>query len=905
MPVDGYLGKNLIVFRGLQKGGYVSRGIRVVVPDFSNVEVAWLNNLEDDMRVLLASLRDHMRLQVHWYVDSDYRKELLNYREQTEKRSKNQWTTYHRNWRFTNAWERMERRELRREKLFFYLSTPVDIGGSPIGKGKKAAYQHMLDAANKELSQYEPLYEYVFNTLGGEAKPLDDMGHFRELYRFFNPSSEDDPNLDYEKLFDPEHSILDNCFNNEGSPLSRPDYGFYMDGYYHGILVLRQLPKGTVMGMISQLTNLPMLDYSITVNVTPRSVEKEIQKEERAYEKLSDAYQNNPKLRMLFAMENKKAKIGRLMSNQVIPYNAQFIIRAWDKTKEGLRAKQAALRTAIGKLNGAKFYDPAFPTSARNYFYASVPGWCWDKYDDYTHYIDDVNLSNLLPISATPVGNLAEAEILLDGENGNLIGIQTFDGTPGNEGPAHLLMTGSSGNGKSVLTMEMMTQSECYFDYTVIVEEGLSYGIYTQTVSPNARPIIIQPNGNLTINYFDTRGLPLNAMQLSNGTALLQLLCGQRSDEDKNRMREALLASALKELYDEFFTQWSKKNREKVFEITRHAMTLDYWLEQKMPIGSTLLESFTDFRDFQKQHGDEADALLKKWEEDKVLRYYKDPNTSERVRNLSFAYFKPEEFPHHSHLQEKLLLDSHGTSKEADELGLISKLLEPWCRGGNYGALVDGVTNIDITDKIAHFELGYIPESAALLKGVAGFLITNDARNEVMRRPRSQRKRFILEELSAFLSISSGPKIVLELYERMRKYNCWVCSIIQQSRRFRESPVRPAVMGNSRMGLLLKQSDTQELDAMCERFALPEVTKRAVMRFPDPGKMKNTKPYSGVVYYHEQGDRPLICVARNYANREMIYCSSSTGSIFEKRAKELKGHNSVIEGIFENASKEN
>jgi hypothetical protein len=30
----------------------------------------------------------------------------------------------------------------------------------------------------------------------------------------------------------------------------------------------------------------------------------------------------------------------------------------------------------------------------------------------------------------------------------------------------------------------------------------------------------------------------------------------------------------------------------------------------------------------------------------------------------------------------------------------------------NYGCLFDGTTNLSLTGKIAHFELGYIPESA-------------------------------------------------------------------------------------------------------------------------------------------------------------------------------------------------
>ncbi|MEO6788254.1 MAG: hypothetical protein ABI318_19195 [Chthoniobacteraceae bacterium] len=42
----------------------------------------------------------------------------------------------------------------------------------------------------------------------------------------------------------------------------------------------------------------------------------------------------------------------------------------------------------------------------------------------------------------------------------------------------------------------------------MIIEEGLSYAGYTHTVDPDARPIIIQPDGDLTINYLDTHGLP-------------------------------------------------------------------------------------------------------------------------------------------------------------------------------------------------------------------------------------------------------------------------------------------------------------------------------------------------------------------------------------------------------------
>jgi hypothetical protein len=85
----------------------------------------------------------------------------------------------------------------------------------------------------------------------------------------------------------------------------------------------------------------------------------------------------------------------------------------------------------------------------------------------------------------------------------------------GNQSPQHAVLLGMSGAGKSVTVCDLLSQTEGYFAYTVIIEEGLSYGIYTQTVEPDAKPIIIQPDGDITINYLDTKGLPLTPDHLS------------------------------------------------------------------------------------------------------------------------------------------------------------------------------------------------------------------------------------------------------------------------------------------------------------------------------------------------------------------------------------------------------
>src|SRR6266496_1701967 len=120
-------------------------------------------------------------------------------------------------------------------------------------------------------------------------------------------------------------------------------------------------------------------------------------------------------------------------------------------------------------------------------------------------------------------------------------------------------------------------------------------------------------------------------------------------------------------------------------------------------------------------------------------------------------------------LQELMMLDPIGA--ERDQIMEIATLLLPWCRDGNYGCLFDGISNLSLTGKIAHFELGYIPESEKELKAAAGFLITNHARKHIITLPRAVRKRNVYEEVARFLDIPGGQEIVQESYAQLRKFN--------------------------------------------------------------------------------------------------------------------------------------
>ena len=324
-----------------------------------------------------------------------------------------------------------------------------------------------------------------------------------------------------------------------------------------------------------------------------------------------------------------------------------------------------------------------------------------------------------------------------------------------------------------------------------------------------------------------------------------------------------------------------------------------------MPPGSTPLEAFASFRDQAGQSGNPGSfnawgqEYLAQFGEGEVLQFSKDPATAREVQNLAFAYFSPEEFPTHRMLQELMALDPSGP--ERAEIQEMATLLLPWCRDGNYGALFDGTSNLSLTGAIAHFELGYIPESAPELKSAAGFLITHHVRKHIVTLPRAIRKRLVYEEVARFLDIPGGQEIVQESYAQLRKFNCWNIAIVQQYARFKESRIRPAVFGNSRQFFILRHNDRADLEDMGRDIALSEVTRHAIMNYPLPDHQGGQK-FSGFTYLHLDSHRNLCGTVHNVASPEMLYCSSSSGEHFDRRAQELRSTPNVLEGIIRHSS---
>ncbi len=180
--------------------------------------VSELNQFQDQLSLLLASLTEQQRLQIQYYCDSDYRHELLRYNAETQKAS-NVGTRRSRNERFERYWRLMTERKLRRQRLVFYLSRKIETSSKGI-KSAAALTEYYNQLLGQLRSEFEHTHEMLTEIFAGQSAriiPMKDADHFRHYKTFLNPTLAE--RFDYDPIdgFDPQLSIQENCWHREGA----------------------------------------------------------------------------------------------------------------------------------------------------------------------------------------------------------------------------------------------------------------------------------------------------------------------------------------------------------------------------------------------------------------------------------------------------------------------------------------------------------------------------------------------------------------------------------------------------------------------------------------------------------------------------------------------------------------
>jgi hypothetical protein len=892
---DGYFVEDHLVWGDLGRGGIMSRGYRLQFPDNSASDDEAFIELEDNIRKILAATQRDERLQLQFYTSSDYDGPLSRYETETKK-SKTPKTVAIREELASRYRARIEGETLLRTECRLYLSTK--LGKLSMETGKRGrGFDYLFQVVERSFSQRERFFVLLLQSSGGSVEPLTNTGHMRDLMGYWSPGQQSLDVTEGEGV-DWLRTIESLCRFSDAAPREEPEHGLYIDGHYFGLWVMKTMPRSTWPHTMDPFFALSIPGLRVIVNMEPLSVERELQHEEDRYSKLiSNLDAKNPSLQSEVGLEKHRERARRLMSNKVLPFKAQILAVVHDRTREGLDSKMEAVRAAMGKT-GAEPYRPVLPTSTLAFYNCATPSFGpWVKYPDYWHKIDDLNLANLWCTGTTPVGELERADWIADGDLNNLMGGCCFIGSE----PAHTLVCGTTGSGKSALTQTVVLQSSGQFGFIVVIDHGFSWERTVYELDPSCRPIVVRSNGGQTFNPFDTGGMPLSAQQLASAVALCHLLVGRSRDEDKDRLRASVLAETITRLYENAFAAWKKAKPEEFYEVSKEVAILLEYQARRLAGDEGFADIYAQFKDALRDEPELDEQIAREIElsEETIVGLARNSATAHLVRDLAFTRFSRENYPTLFDLQDELHALARRGKYHPETCASLASLLRPWLRDGQYGPIVDGASTIDLGSgsvrpneppKVVYFDLSRITQAERELRSVAGFLITNHVRNHLMSMPRSVRKQMVIEEMTAFLEVPDAEKIVIDFYERMRKYGCQVISILQKYSSLLEAhpSVAKAVIGNSSALMLLRNVDRRDLDGLSEFVPLPEVIKDKITAFPLPSEMKGLpEAHAGFVWVRQTGERPVFTVGRNYLSEEVMAITEASADSFERKRKTL------------------
>jgi hypothetical protein len=91
------------------------------------------------------------------------------------------------------------------------------------------------------------------------------------------------------------------------------------------------------------------LDYSITVNLYPQNIRREINKAEKSLERVRGDYLAERKHSLLTSKEVKEQRIKELAQGDAVPFLYDFVVHVWDATEDRLISKTRQIEAAFGR----------------------------------------------------------------------------------------------------------------------------------------------------------------------------------------------------------------------------------------------------------------------------------------------------------------------------------------------------------------------------------------------------------------------------------------------------------------------------------------------------------------------------------------------------------------------------
>ena len=888
------LQESFLVYGELSSKGFAAKGYRLEVPNLDNAGNALKNDLFMRLSGWLASLSLDKRIQIRYTRDADYRDILERYKEDTEQYAADLWSRKIRSENYDDFMRRIAERRLYREYVSVYFSRELRqfIGSDFIPEQEQDRRQFEREVTTAFEADRTELQQF----LNQPVTPLDHIGLYKEYYRAVNKSAFD-LDIDYEADFEADLAGIYRCGYAKTSSESGAA-SFHSDGYFHNIFTLHDFPKSDLTPFAgNRLLGNDIQNLTIAVNIEPLDTEKVIEQKQKHWRRVrADLLEEESEVAASAGLDELTEHIYRLGKGEDSPFRIEYVIHTWNKDAAELQSDSMILRqAATSMLTSLDSYELGL--QSMHNFLKTLPGYTWYKRHDAALDCMHRPLAAMLPFSCSFVGKGAEGNILFGGDHCNLMTFSFFDG----DTPQHTLCLGQTGSGKSVNFVSILSQAYYQFAKVVIIEEGGSYYNLTRIRGNEAQYIVIDPNANQTLNYFDTGGLPLTPGQLEFVTAFLTAMCGESSDLEVIQDRTALISPFVAAVYTDAYVEWRNRNREGLEQAARMALSVEK-LIPSMPIDrNTALDAWIELRDALAAPAESPDAsrhrlleLYKSWTIRELNDYIIED--SEMLRNISYAYMAKSDMPYHSQLVEALRETSLLHLDRSDLNRVAARLAVYSVESGK--SLFDGETTVDLGRRWVHIELGKIAQSGAVLRNLVGIVINNLVMNQIINMPRGSAKLYLFEELARLLATVPGAaEIVKQSYAQLRKYKCVAVTITQSAAQMTQSGVGQIVMTQSKQFLFLRNTDATELRLITNYVPLSEDAQRNVRNFPAPEHLPPGRKFSSFLLYAQRADWPVVGVGRNYASAAILASAATSGGLhsrLERLMKELQAQNAGL-----------
>jgi hypothetical protein len=145
--------------------------------------------------------------------------------------------------------------------------------------------------------------------------------------------------------------------------------------------------------------------------------------------------------------------------------------------------------------------------------------------------------------------------------------------------------------------------------------------------------------------------------------------------------------------------------------------------------------------------------------------------------------------------------------------------------------------------------------------------------------------------------------MIQEYYRQMRKFGCNILAVIQQYDIIKDSPVRGAMIGNSKMFVITAQQSREDAHDIGEALGLSQKTVDTIHNYPLPELMDPANRFSAFTYIANDKIRRLVGTVKNVASRELLYAASSDNETFDERTTRLATYKNIVTGIMEESEK--